>query len=409
MVTTFMTLPTIETNTMLRAIRAAALFIVAASLSSCSHPNVDQTNLAVTETIQTEISDLMAAHEIPGMAVAISYEGRDYFFEQGVMDPANKDQVTRTTLFEVGSITKLFTATAATYAQESGQFSLNEPIATYSDKLSGTQLGRLPTFHLATHTAGGFPLQVPEGIINRAELFRYFQQWKPEYTAGTKRHYANPSIGLLGVLVADVRGMSFQALMDEDLLPALGMRSSYISIPPEAGGRYAWGTDRSEQRVRVNPGVLADEAYGLKATSADLLEFLKANLDMWARDDRLSISVRKTHEPYFDAGPFQQALIWERYRYPLDSCALEAGNSNEMIFAPASVKPSGSELHPYALSKTGSTGGFGAYVLAVPQENFAIVMLANRNYPNIDRVKTAHRIFAAFLSGQNTRCTLGAS
>lgn len=75
-----------------------------------------------------------------------------------------------------------------------------------------------------------------------------------------------------------------------------------------------------------------------------------------------------------------------------------AGNSNEIAFQPQKVEwlnPPRLAEGDVLLNKTGSTSGFGAYVLFVPARKVGIVMLANRNYPNAERVRAAYRILSA--------------
>ena len=100
-------------------------------------------------------------------------------------------------------------------------------------------------------------------------------------------------------------------------------------------------------------------------------------------------------------------MIWEKYAYPIDPCKLKAGNSYDVILEPTPVIPFDStELSdaPYLLSKTGSTNGFGAYVFVLPDENFAGVMLANKNYPNGARLEAAYNIMSEVLSFDAEYC-----
>ncbi|RYE28648.1 MAG: response regulator [Sphingobacteriales bacterium] len=79
-------------------------------------------------------------------------------------------------MFEVGSISKLFTATLAAYAQANGQLSLTDPVEKYLPELQGSAFGKVLLMHLATHTAGGFPLQVPENVENEQQLMDYLKR-----------------------------------------------------------------------------------------------------------------------------------------------------------------------------------------------------------------------------------------
>lgn len=67
------------------------------------------------------------------------------------------------TLFELGSISKTFTATMVSWAQANGQLSLAQSIDTYIPQLQATRLGKVPVYHLGTHTAGGFRFRCPTG------------------------------------------------------------------------------------------------------------------------------------------------------------------------------------------------------------------------------------------------------
>ncbi|KEZ66688.1 hypothetical protein C5I_0134035, partial [Pseudomonas syringae pv. syringae FF5] len=137
-----------------------------------------------------------------GLSIAVTRQGKQQFYTYGVASKATGQPVTRDTLFELGSISKTFTATLATWAQANGQLSLTQSIDSYIPQLQATRLGKVPVFHLGTHTAGGFPLQVPDKVQNTRQLMEYFKAWQPDYLPGTHRTYANPSVGLLGMVAA---------------------------------------------------------------------------------------------------------------------------------------------------------------------------------------------------------------
>ena len=125
-------------------------------------------------------------------------------------------------------------------------------------RAGGQRFGKVSLLGLATHTAGGFPLQVPDTVRDRAQLMAYLQAWQPSYAEGTRRTYANPSIGMLGVATANAMGQAYVPLMQGTLLPKLGLPSTYLQVPADQMARYAQGYDKRNQPVRVSPGVLAD-------------------------------------------------------------------------------------------------------------------------------------------------------
>ena len=367
----------------------------------CAFTNVAQAeNPAPTldAVVQNGAQHVMEQYAVPGLVIAVSVNGKQHFYNYGVASKTTRAPVTPDTLFEVGSISKVFTATLATYAQAKGQLSLTDTVAKYEPALEGTPFGKVMLSHLATHTAGGFPLQVPDSVQNEQQLMDYLKTWKPVYPTGTQRSYANPSIGMLGVIAAKSMNMPFDQAMEQQLFPALGLESSYYTVPASKMGLYAQGYNKQDEPVRLSAGVLGNEAYGLKTTARDLIHFTELSLGQGKLGTDLRRALTDTRTGYFRVGPMTQDLIWEQYPYPVELKSLLVGNSNKMAYennGAIALNPPLAPQQAVWVNKTGSTNGFGAYAVFVPAEQKAIVILANKNYPNDARVELAYQILKA--------------
>ncbi|MGN5112329.1 FOX/MOX family class C beta-lactamase [Aeromonas jandaei] len=342
------------------------------------------------------IQPVLKEYRIPGMAVAVLKDGKAHYFNYGVANRESGQRVSEQTLFEIGSVSKTYTSTLGAYAVVKGGFKLDDKVSRYAPWLKGSAFDGITMAELATYSAGGLPLQFPDEVDSAEKMQAYYRQWTPLFAAGTKREYSNPSIGLFGYLAASSLGQPFEQLMSQTLLPGLGLAHTYLKVPAAAMGDYAYGYAKEEKPIRVNPGVLADEAYGIKTSSADLLAFVKANIS-GVDDKALQQAISLTHQGRYSVGEMTQGLGWESYAYPVSEQTLLAGNSSAVIYNANPVKPvaasqetGGARLY----NKTGSTNGFGAYVAFVPAKGIGIVMLANRNYPNDARVKAAYAILS---------------
>lgn len=370
-----------------------AALILAAGTSSAEEP----TPAAMQALVDATIRPVMAEYDIAGMAVAISHNGQAHYFNYGVARLDDQQPVTRETLFEIGSVSKTFTATLAALAQTTGKLTLSDSAAQHWPELRGSPLEHTSLLNLGTYTAGGLPLQFPDNVTDTASLLAYYRQWQPEFSAGTHRRYSNPSIGLLGMLAAKSMGQQFPTLMEGTLFPALGMSHSYIQVPAAQMPRYAFGYTKDNQPVRVSPGMLDAEAYGVKTNAKDLLRFVQANLSPADLNPDLQRAIDITHAGYYRVGEMTQGLGWERYPYPISLQRLQAGNAPAMALEaqPATrLTPPETEPGDSLFNKTGSTGGFGAYAVFVPSQNLGLVLLANKNYPNAVRIKAAHAILS---------------
>ena len=386
--------------TRVRRLAPAILFVLCAT-TAVSHA-ADTTQQKIKNTVDAAIRPVMAKYGIPGMAVAVTVAGKPYVFTYGVASSATHKPVTRDTLFEIGSISKTFTATLTSYAQVMGKLSLSDKTSKYLPTLQGSPFGNVRLLNLGTHTPGGLTLQVPDNIKNNEELLQYFKNWRPSYTAGTRRTYSNIGIGTLGWITAKSMGQDFATLMEQRLFPGLGLKSSYIHVPKSDVANYAQGYTRENTPIRMDSAVLSAEAYGVKTTAPDMIHFVEENINSAGLPEKLKRAIENTHTGYFKAGPMTQDLIWEQYPYPVTLNALLEGNSSTMAFDAVPVteiEPPEKPREDVWINKTGSTNGFGAYVAFVPKKRLGIVILANKNYPNDARVTAAFNILTAIANG----------
>src|SRR4029077_1358940 len=159
----------------------------------------------------------------------------------GVASESTGKPVNGSTLFEIGSITKTFTASLVSYAQITGKLSLSDKVSADFPSLRGTSFDDVRLVDLGTHTAGGLPLQFPDDVKNDDDAIQYYHQWKPAHPAGTYRLYSNPSIMLLGLVAANRMDADFSMLMQRELFTPLGLRNTFLDVPADQMARYAQG------------------------------------------------------------------------------------------------------------------------------------------------------------------------
>ena len=141
---------------------------------------------------------------------------------------------------------------------------------------------------------------------------------------------------------------------------------------------------------------LGKEAYGVRSTAGDMLRFLAINMGLVQTGSGWQRAALATHTGY-DRLPhgMVQDLAWEQLPLPVTLAQLQAANGPGMSQRPNSVAPLTPPLPPQAdvlINKTGSTNGFATYVLFIPAQKIALVLLANRNYPVQARIAAAYAI-----------------
>jgi beta-lactamase class C len=370
------------------------LFMMASLSPALAQDNQQQFETDAAASFESAIAE----YDIPGLIVGVTHNGKHSFYQTGLASRENQQPVTPDTLFELGSISKIFNATLAALAEERGKVSLDAQVSTYLPSLQGTPAGELTLMDLATHHSGGLPLQVPDELENVDQLVNWLGNWQPPEPGA--RSYSNISIGLLGYITASTMGMNYADALQTDLLPALGLTNTWINVPADAAGSYAVGYDRKTNApIRLTAGVLGDEAYGVKSSARDMLKLLDVELANSDAAPEIRNAVSRTQLGQFQTRLFTQAMIWEAYPWPVAVELWAEGNGYDFIMKPQSMdKVKQGYDGDVILNKTGSTNGFGGYLVMVPSENLGIVVLANRNYPNEARIQATqdliHRILA---------------
>lgn len=225
----------------------------------------------------------LAREGIPGASVAVVHDGevvttRGFgWADVDAREPVDPDR----TLFRVGSISKVFTATAVMQLVEAGQVDLDTDVAEYVD----VDLERPVTLRqLLTHT-GGFEEKV-QGLIGgpdeTVDLRDALTTDPPEqvYEPGTVPAYSNYGNALAGLVVEEVAGRPFEEVLADEVLAPAGMTSSTFAqpLPADLADRLASGYAAPGADPAAFETVGTAPAGALTSSATDMAEFMLAQL-----------------------------------------------------------------------------------------------------------------------------------
>ncbi|MFX4293859.1 serine hydrolase domain-containing protein [Streptomyces bohaiensis] len=232
----------------------------------------------------------LEATAIPGATVSVVHDGelltaRGYGWADTGVDGDRAAVDPEETLFRVGSVSKLFTATAVMQLVEAGEVELDTPVAEYVDFPVPHAFDTEVTLrHLLTHTPG-FEERVA-GLIemdgDAPDLRAQLAADPPEqvYEPGTTPAYSNYGSALAGHVVEQVSGVPFDAYVDEHILAPLGMDSSTFTqpLPEELRDRLAAGYTSIDAEESGPFEVVTAPAGALTASATDMARFMLAHL-----------------------------------------------------------------------------------------------------------------------------------
>lgn len=233
-------------------------------------------HLSNSDMTDDVMREQMAKRHIAGTSVVVVRNGK-IVFARGY-GSANIEQsmpATSNTIYQIGSTTKPFTATAIMMLVQNGSVSLDEKAAKYLPKLPA-QYSDVTIRQLLTHTSG----------VNRdlrtgnADDFTVDEFWKRLATAsvsfksGERWEYSNTGYILLGMIIESVTGKSYGEFLNERIFKPLGMKDTKYLEPPSKSNDRAVGYDWTENAFRPSPYFSGGYAAGgLVSTATDLAKW----------------------------------------------------------------------------------------------------------------------------------------
>jgi D-alanyl-D-alanine-carboxypeptidase/D-alanyl-D-alanine-endopeptidase len=307
-------------------------------------------------------------------------EGRQVFgYGKAVLD--GKEQTPAgDTMFEIGSVTKVFTGTLLADQVRAGRMRLDDPVQKYLP--DGLTLPRrddrdITFLHLATHTSslpvqppflGFFALTTkdatnPYAEFDQAHLKQMLAKLSLSRPIGSQFEYSNLGVGLLGHALAHAaKAKSYEDLLVERIAKPLDMTDTRIHLSASQSKRFAPAQTKSGKATSSWTFATLEACGGLRSTTNDLLTFVEANLGR--RKTPLAEAFRMAHEPWRELPRKGEhiGLCWIRRKLP------EGGRI--MIW------------------HNGGTGGYRSFVGFVPDVGVGVVVLSNSPH-SVDEIGVA--------------------
>ena len=229
-----------------------------------------------------------------GLVVGLVDERRTRIISAGKLDNGTGREVNGDTLFEIGSVTKTFTALLLVDMVQRGEMKLDDPVAKYlpkSVKVPSRNGRQITLLDLATHTAG-LPrdpsnLTPRHGLPENAfadysveKLYAFLSSFALDGDPGSKFEYSNVGMALLGHILALKAGTNYEASVVERICRPLKMNNTRITLSPELEARLARGHDQLGKPAPNWVFQVYDGAGGLRSTANDLLKYVSANIGL---------------------------------------------------------------------------------------------------------------------------------
>ena len=336
--------------------------------------------------VNSLVQPLVENGDLVGAVVGVLEDGKTQVFSYGRRAAGNRKPPDISTVFEVGSVTKVFTGLALAIMVDRKMVALDEPIRKLlppgavpppKDSVGAeitlldlaTQSSGLPRMPSNFHPKDA---QNPYVDYTADSLYEFLAKQTLIRSPEAKYLYSNLGVGLLGHALSLRVGSSYEKLVLDDIVTPLGLNNTCVTLSDEQRSRLAQGHDADGKPVRNWDFAALAGAGALRSTAADMLRFLAANIDP---PETLSAAIRMSHEIHGTTAPLPGsiALGWH-------------------------VKPDGKTYW-----HNGGTAGYSAYISFNAGRKTGVVVLLNEWAPVgqwMDRLGAA---LESVLAGEQAR------
>jgi len=311
--------------------------------------------------IRAVIKDRVDTKRSSGIAVGIlDPDGRTRVFAYGTSGTSRP--LDEKSVFEIGSITKTFTATTLADMVVKGEVKLDDPVAKYlpSSAHVPSRNGREITLvDLATQSSGlpRMPSNFapkdqsnPYADYTEQQAIAFVSSYQLERDVGAKYEYSNLGMGLLGIALSHREGVNYEALVRKHVIDPLGMNDTRVTFTPSMKERLALGHDEGGAVVSNWDIPALAGAGALRSTVSDMLRYLQAYVD--PSHSKLATAIQMA----------------ETKRYATDNPNLSLGLAWHIL-----TTASGSAITWH----NGGTGGYRTFIGFDPARHAGVVVLSN--------------------------------
>ncbi len=303
-----------------------------------------------TKRLEPALTRVQQEQNLPGLAIGVVEDGRlVYAHGFGVMNINEPNRpVTPKTLFHMASITKLFVGTSIMQLWEQGRVDLDKPVVTYLPyfRLADPRYKTITVRQMLRHVSGMPDVedyewekpQYDDGALER--YVRSLTGKKLRWDPGSKFAYSNMAYEVLGDLIAEISGMSFDGYVDANILKPLGMSSSTLLYKQTDPAKLAAGHTRKKNGpVKVVEHYPYNRAHSpssnLHSNVADMARWAMASLNRGEFDGRRILKA-STYDlmwtPDQSGGPATVVgLSWFVSEIKGNSCVLHNGGDDGFL------------------------------------------------------------------------------